>query len=163
VTVSLAATDAVSGVREIRYRIDGGAEVVVPGGAASVAVSGNGQHAVTYFAVDASGHAEAPQTLRLAIDGNAPSVLLAVIPSSLRANGKPQEVLVAGGAADLPSGVASVQITVTNRAGTPVASLTAFNRKVTLLGAKGEAYAVTAVVTDRAGNVATVARQVPVR
>jgi hypothetical protein len=154
VTVALSAADAGSGVAEIRYRVDGGAEVVVAGSVASVTVSANGGHTVTYFAVDAAGHQEAPQSLRLSIDRNAPVVLVSVVPSSLKANGKPQEVLVAGGAADVPSGVASVQITVTNRAGKPVASLSAFNRKVTLVGTKGELYTVTAVVADRAGNVA---------
>jgi hypothetical protein len=163
VSVALSAIDAGAGVREIHYRVDAGAEVVVAGVAAAFTVSDNGNHTVTFFAVDGAGVAEPQQTVRVSIDASAPTVVLTVNPTSLKANGKPQDVFIGGLAADLPSGVASVGITVTNRAGAVVATLSGFNQKVSLLGTAGQIYTVRAVVTDKAGNVATATRQVTVK
>ncbi len=55
VTLAITATDDMSGVAEINYRIDGGSWMSY---ASSFVVSGNGAHTVEYYAVDGSGNEE---------------------------------------------------------------------------------------------------------
>ena len=76
--VVLGATDqpGLSGVREIRYSVDGGAERVVLGAIATVSVplSGSGTGTVTYYAVDNAGNAETANSIALKWDNIAPTV-----------------------------------------------------------------------------------------
>ncbi len=74
--VVLTATDALSGVQELHYRIDGGAEQIATGASKTVAVplDGTGAGTVTYWAVDKAGNAEAANSVALKWDNIAPAV-----------------------------------------------------------------------------------------
>lgn len=84
-TVLLSATDqaGLSGVREIRYSVDGGPVQVVTGSSASVVVelSGSGAGTVTYFAVDRAGNAESSNSISLKWDNIAPTVSHSLSPA----------------------------------------------------------------------------------
>lgn len=75
VTVTLTADDgaAGSGVATITYAVDGGAKQTVSGVVATVAVSGDGTHTVTYFATDNTGNSGTAQTHTVRIDATAPA------------------------------------------------------------------------------------------
>ncbi|MCA1814545.1 MAG: hypothetical protein LC624_11460 [Halobacteriales archaeon] len=74
-TVSLAATDATSGVNATKFRVDGGALGAYTG---PFAVSGEPCHAVDYFSTDNAGNVEATQTLQVCIDMSPPVVRVLV-------------------------------------------------------------------------------------
>jgi hypothetical protein len=63
-----------SGVKEIRYTINSGSEVVVPGESTDFKLTDDGVHLVEYYAVDFAGNEEDPFTFEIAIDKTAPSV-----------------------------------------------------------------------------------------
>ncbi len=65
VSVSLSATDALSGVAEIWVRLDGGAWQTYAG---SVVVAGDGVHTVQYYATDVAGNTEPVQSLLVNVD-----------------------------------------------------------------------------------------------
>jgi hypothetical protein len=73
VLVSLAASDADSGVASVSYKVDGASPVVTPGASASVTLGSDGTHAVTYSATDKAGNVEAAKTLTVKIDATAPT------------------------------------------------------------------------------------------
>lgn len=75
-TVSLTATDNAggSGVKEIHYSINGGAETVVAGSSASFVLSAEGSYTISYYAVDNAGNAESPNSLTIGIDKTAPTI-----------------------------------------------------------------------------------------
>jgi minor extracellular serine protease Vpr len=75
--LQLVATDGGSGVQDVRYSINGGTSTTVPGNAASIALSADGQYAVSYFATDKAGNAEAAQNAAVWIDATAPVVTIA--------------------------------------------------------------------------------------
>jgi hypothetical protein len=58
VKVTLTGVDKVTGLREVRYRVDGGNETRVTGATATVTLTKNGTHTVSFFAIDAKGHVE---------------------------------------------------------------------------------------------------------
>jgi hypothetical protein len=70
VTVTLAATDALSGVASTSYRIDGGP---LQSGS-DVVLTEDGDHTVAFSSTDLAGNAEAPQTARVRIDRTAPTI-----------------------------------------------------------------------------------------
>jgi hypothetical protein len=72
-SVSLAATDAVSGLHATYYTVDGGAQQAYTFGT-PIQVSGDGSHTVTYWSVDAAGNAEAVHTGYVNIDATAPAI-----------------------------------------------------------------------------------------
>jgi hypothetical protein len=76
VTVALSAADNAggSGVKEIRYSINGGAETVVAGSSATVPVSTEGASTISYFAKDNAGNAETAKTFAVQIDKTAPTI-----------------------------------------------------------------------------------------
>ena len=69
-SIELAPFDALSGVKDTRYQVDGGA---VQSGT-HVAVSGDGIHTVAFWSVDAAGNGEAHKTVEVKIDGTAPAI-----------------------------------------------------------------------------------------
>ena len=83
-TVVLTATDqpGLSGVKEIHYTIDGGAEQTAAGAtkAITVPLDGAGAGTVKYWAVDNAGNAEAPNAVSLKWDNIAPTVTHTVTP-----------------------------------------------------------------------------------
>ncbi|NKE56909.1 hypothetical protein FXN61_08690 [Lentzea sp. PSKA42] len=74
--VVLTATDALSGVQELHYQIDGGAEQVAAGASKTLTVplDGSGAGTVTYWAVDKAGNAEPANSVSLKWDNIAPAV-----------------------------------------------------------------------------------------
>ncbi|MCW2808848.1 MAG: hypothetical protein JWQ93_2803 [Marmoricola sp.] len=75
VTVDLSATDAgPSGVASITYQIDDNEPVTVDDDAASVTVSGDGAHVVSYFATDTAGNVSQRGSQPVLIDTTAPGV-----------------------------------------------------------------------------------------
>jgi hypothetical protein len=84
-TVVLTAADqeGLSGVKEIRYRVDGAAEQVADGASASVTVplDGSGEATVTFYAVDRAGNREAESGVALKYDTIAPTVTHTLAPA----------------------------------------------------------------------------------
>lgn len=76
--VVLSATDqtGLSGVKEIRYSVDGGAEKVAAGNSVTVSVplNGSGAGTVSYYAVDKAGNVESKNSVALKWDNIAPTV-----------------------------------------------------------------------------------------
>ncbi|MDQ3812688.1 MAG: chitobiase/beta-hexosaminidase C-terminal domain-containing protein, partial [Armatimonadota bacterium] len=83
VTVTLSATDALSGVAATYYRVNDGATQTY---AAPFSLSGDGTYTVTYWSVDKAGNAEQPRSLTIEIDATAPATT-ATLSGTLGANG----------------------------------------------------------------------------
>jgi hypothetical protein len=162
VTVSLTASDNASGTAGIYYSIDGG-PLTVTGTTITVTLSTDGIHYITYYAVDMAGNIEPTKLLIVNIDQTPPSVTVEAIPNRILANDTFQSIRITGSTADATSGIASIAITVTNKAGTIVATFNAFDSTVQLKGTKGELYTVSATATDKAGNVKSKKTQVHVK
>jgi hypothetical protein len=75
VTLTLAATDATSGVANRLYTIDGGAQQTYSG---TVTVSGQADHTITYWSVDNAGNTENTNTTHIKLDNVAPTNSLAL-------------------------------------------------------------------------------------
>ncbi len=103
VQVTLAATDATSGVAATSYRIDGGA---AHGYTAPFTVTGDGTHTVTFFSTDAAGNVEATETKTFKIDATAP-VTTSHLTGTLHNGWYTGEVHVTLSATDATSGVAA--------------------------------------------------------
>jgi hypothetical protein len=80
--VVLTATDNLSGVKAIHYRVDGGTEQSTPGGTTTVSVplSGSGSGTVSYWAVDKAGNVESTNSETLKWDNIAPTITHALSP-----------------------------------------------------------------------------------
>jgi alpha-tubulin suppressor-like RCC1 family protein len=85
VTVTLAATDEGSGVKEIAYRLTGAqtAQKTVAGASATVPITVEGATTIAYLARDNAGNAEVERTLVVRIDKTAPTVSCTASPSKL--------------------------------------------------------------------------------
>jgi hypothetical protein len=85
-TVVLAATDqaGLSGVKEIHYRVNGGAEQVAAGATKSinVALDGSGEASVLFYAVDKAGNQETENGVALKYDNIAPMVTHTLNPTA---------------------------------------------------------------------------------
>ncbi|ACL40882.1 conserved hypothetical protein [Pseudarthrobacter chlorophenolicus A6] len=83
VTVGITADDGASGsgVASISYVVDGGAQQTVGGAVASVLVSGDGTHTVSYFATDKVGNAGSVQSQTVRIDTQAPTAPGLTVPA----------------------------------------------------------------------------------
>ncbi len=161
VDVKLTALDSCTGVKEIHYTING-AETVVSGDTADFTLTEDGEYAVTYGAEDKAGN-EASASVTLNIDKTAPVADISVTPGILwPPNHKTVDVAVNGGASDPSSGIASVEFTVTDDYGTVEPLVSGFNTTIPLEAWRsggdrdGRHYAITAVITDNAGNRTTV-------
>jgi hypothetical protein len=74
VTVTLSSQDDASGVADLRYSLDGGATYVpYPG---QIVLTLEGDRTVTFFSADTAGNAEAPKTLEVKIDRQAPETAI---------------------------------------------------------------------------------------
>lgn len=76
VTVTLSATDSGSGVKELRYWINGGAVIVVSGSSTSVNVNTEGFTTIELRAVDNAGNVSALVTQVIKLDTTAPQITL---------------------------------------------------------------------------------------
>jgi hypothetical protein len=115
-TVVLNATDVgPSGVKEIHYTVNGGAEQVAAGASKSVSVplSGTGTASVKYYAVDVAGNVEPSQTVALKYDNIAPTVTHTVNPKANASEWNNSDVTVHFDATDTDpgSGVAAGSVT----------------------------------------------------
>jgi hypothetical protein len=107
VAVTLIAADAGSGVREVHYSIDGGADVTIAGSQASFALAPDGTHTVTFFAIDNAGNAETPHPATIMIDTTLPAITAAVGPAPAANGWNTAEVTVTFFCNDSGSGIAS--------------------------------------------------------
>lgn len=138
VTVTLTATDTGSGVKEIHYALDGGADTVISGSSASISVGTDGTHAITYYATDNAGNIELPSSVSFKIDKTPPAITITgVQDGATYALGLVPTAAYT--AADATSGLAASSSSLTGGDGLGLGTFT---------------YAVTA--SDNAGNVATV-------
>ena len=83
----MSATDALSGVAELRYRVDGGPEQRVPNAMGGVTLSADGVHLVSVVAVDRAGNVGEPVTTEVRIDRTAPEPRIDVLSGSGRPTG----------------------------------------------------------------------------
>jgi len=167
VGILLTATDEDSGVKEIHYQVDRGIEITVSGSSASINLTMDGSHSVTYYGVDNAGNIEATHTITVKIDTTPPNADLTISPSVIwPPNHKMRDLLVDGSALDTTSGVASIVITVTDEYGIYNMTVPRFGSTVQLEAWRegsdmdGRDYTITSVVVDNAGNMSTVKRTV---
>jgi hypothetical protein len=133
VTVSLTATDNLSGIASTSYTIDGGGTQT----GSSFTLSDEGDHTVTFFSTDKAGNAEATQTAHVKIDKTAPTISHSFTPLSYT-----------DGA--WTNGDVTVSFSCADQGGSGVAGCTDPVTK----SAEGS-YTVTGTATDGAGNSAT--------
>ena len=150
-----------SSVKEIHYIIDG-EETIVQGSTASLTVSGDGRHAVSWYAIDNAENKEVPQEMSINIDTTPPPFTLTVDPPILwPPNHTMRDVVVGGAAADEGSGVASEVIIVDDDYGIHNMTVPDFGSTIQLESWReggdldGRTYTITATVTDNAGNTST--------
>jgi len=140
VTVSLTAVDnqGGSGVKEIRYSVNGGAETIVSGATASFALSADGTYNISYYAKDNTGNTEAAKSYTVKIDKTPPTITASRTPGA-NANGwNNTDVVVHFGASDTLSGIDIDTVT-------PDATIST----------EGADQSVTGTATDKAGNSAS--------
>lgn len=70
ITVALSCADATSACKETHFRIDGGDEQL----GTSVAISGEGEHSITYHSIDNAGNIEADKTVQVRLDKSQPTI-----------------------------------------------------------------------------------------
>ena len=73
-TVSFAATDGGSGVKEIYYTVDTDSPVITPGASANTVLSSEGTHDVDYYATDNAGNSAASKSVTVRIDKTDPLI-----------------------------------------------------------------------------------------
>jgi hypothetical protein len=73
--VTLTATDGLNSVANIYYALDGGTPQIYSN---PVNVSGDGDHIIAYWSIDAVGNIEAPHLMTIKVDGSAPTTLFAM-------------------------------------------------------------------------------------
>ncbi|WP_141775706.1 PxKF domain-containing protein [Phycicoccus sp. SLBN-51] len=115
-TVVLNASDiGPSGVKEIRYSVNGATELVTSGASTSVSVplSGTGSATLKYYAVDVAGNVEPTNQVALKYDNIAPTVTHTVNPKANAADWNNSDVTVHFDAKDTDpgSGVAAGSVT----------------------------------------------------
>jgi hypothetical protein len=139
VSVSLSATDNLSGVAQTYYAVDGGPQVA----GSNVTFSTTGVHTLTYHSVDVAGNIESTHTVTVRIDKDAPTIDSAQAPAANGAGWNNTNVTVTFTCADALSGIASCTA--------PQAVTT-----------EGAFQAVSGTAIDNAGNSASTARSVSV-
>lgn len=101
-SLTLSASDAISGVYRVAYRLDGGPEQTY---SSPIPISGDGAHTIQHWAIDNAGNTGTPITTPIRIDGTAPSGFI------LLNNGSPATpgaaVMVGSSMSDVTSGLAS--------------------------------------------------------
>jgi hypothetical protein len=147
--VFVSATDAETGVKEIRTTVGAAAPVVTPGTTATVPVTAEGVTTVGYTAVDLAGN-EASGTATVRIDTAGPTIAITSPPASITgATG----VTAGYTCADPTSGVASCQGVLTGPGvNTPV------DNGAALPALAAGSYTLTVTAVDVAGNTSTATR-----
>jgi len=153
VTVILSAADSGSGVKEIRYVVDGGAEQIILAGTASIGLTSDGIHTVSYYAVDNAGNTENQNSRTVKIDKTPPEITINV-PVNGGVYILSQVVNADWSTTDALSGLASSTGTVLSGAAINTASVGAKNFNVTATDHAGNPSSLThnySVVYDFAG------------
>ncbi|HEY6872077.1 MAG TPA: choice-of-anchor D domain-containing protein [Geobacteraceae bacterium] len=168
-TVTLHALDATSGVAELRYSVDDGAESSIHGDTATFTISTEGAHVIKWHAIDLAGNVENSHTTDVRLDKTPPAITIAPSRTILwPPNHKMVDVVIGGSAQDAGSGISSVVITVTDEYGIITRTLSGFGSSVSLEAWRegddrdGRHYTVTAVATDLAGNRTTASTEIVV-
>jgi hypothetical protein len=144
VTVTLSATDDISGVARTEYLLDGGDWVEYTG---PFTLDEDGAHTLVYRSVDEAGNVEASQSLELPIDATPPEVAIGGIEDG-GVYGADELAGVSVSGNDATSGLASLELTLD---GEPVEVPVA----VALVGLAEGQHELAAVASDIAGNTAT--------
>ncbi|MFN8192781.1 MAG: AGE family epimerase/isomerase [Nocardioidaceae bacterium] len=166
VTVDLAATDDLAGVKEIhvlvhdRTGLSPDRAAIQPGDHTTVTLDQEGDIELGFFAVDLLGNQEAVHTLRIGVDTTAPTLTgLPVRDCSLWPPDNKLVTIADLTGADTLSGVAGLAVDVTADEpiiGDVVITAGRVEVRATRDGkGDGRVYTVTATVTDRAGNATT--------
>jgi len=165
--VSLSASDTLSGVQTIYYKIDGGTTKTYT---AVFNVQGNGLHTLNYWSVDKATNTETMRSLAINIDSTLPGVTANVTPSTAAKSSNPVTITVSGHATDNISGVpmsGGATFSVVDEYGVaqpsgPVTLQSNGNYSFTLTlparknaGDNNHLYTITVRGTDRAGNTNT--------
>jgi len=112
IPVTLAATDATSGVASTEYALDGGAWTPYT---QPVDVSGDGTHTVAYRSKDVAGNVETEKAATIKIDGSMPTVLISGI-ADTQVYGDSQDLRISWQAVDSTSGVRTLSGTLDGNA-----------------------------------------------
>jgi hypothetical protein len=134
VTVSLTASDNLSGVASTTYAVDGSA----PQTGRSFTLSDDGDHTVTFYSTDRAGNVEAARTAHVRIDKTAPTIGHSFIPESYTDGAWTNQNV-------------TVKFTCDDQGGSKVASCTGD----TTVSSQGKDQKVVGTATDNAGNTAT--------
>jgi hypothetical protein len=152
VSVTVIATDACSGVQEIHYSSNGGADTVSAGENASIALTQDGVNAISYYAKDHAGNTETPAHQHsVKIDQTAPEITATTAPPPNEYGWNKTDVVVTFACADAASGVASCTSPITVAA--EEAGQTAQGTAVDQAG--NEATVTASVSIDKTGPVIT--------
>ena len=164
--VSLSATDNLSGVLALFYRIDGAAAETYSG---PFVISAPGTHTVEYWSIDNLNNREVTHLLVVKIDPVAPVVTAASNPATASKSPRPVTVTISGNASDVPSGVSSASFNVIDEYGVtqPSGAVTLqangnYSFTLTLPATKngpdkdGHLYTIVVRAFDQAGNSGTV-------
>jgi flagellar hook assembly protein FlgD len=117
-SITLTATDALSGVKVVNWRLDGGKAVTY---APPAVVTANGTHAFEYRAIDKAGIREGWKSLTLKIDTKAPTIALPVTGTKgAVAETWRSDVTITPSIKDNASGVAARSISIDGAAGVPL-------------------------------------------
>jgi sugar lactone lactonase YvrE len=109
-TVTLSATDDLSGVAVTRYSVDGAAAAAY---GAPFLVTGAGSHAITYWSVDVAGNAETAHAAYVNIDGTTPVTVAAPALAGGPTTGwRNSPLTVTLSASDAGAGVASTHYSI---------------------------------------------------
>ena len=104
VTVTLNATDALSGVASTSYSVDGGSTQT----GTSVVFSTDGDHTLSFSSTDKAGNVEATHTVHVMVDKTAPTITHVLAPTAPNSNGWfNSDVMVTFSCGDATSGVVS--------------------------------------------------------
>jgi alpha-tubulin suppressor-like RCC1 family protein len=145
VTANLKATDSGSGVKEIHYTLNGGAETVVPGASASFLVSIEGSNNATYFARDNAGNTASLKYMTVKIDKTKPEININS-PQAKEYLGS-ENITLSFSTSDNLSGIAGVTATLdTNSVN---------NGQVINLSKWDGGHTLTVTTIDKAGNAVT--------
>ncbi|MGW4897351.1 OmpL47-type beta-barrel domain-containing protein [Kitasatospora sp. NPDC004240] len=150
VTVTLGATDDLSGVARTEYDLDGAGWTAYT---APVTVAGAGSHLLSYRSVDRSQNTEEPRSLPVRVDATPPVTTAALDPAPDAAGWIAAEGRVTLTAVDEPggSGVAGITYSTTGAVTTPATTVPGATAGLTI-DVEGETV-ITFHATDLAGNV----------
>ena len=160
---NLSATDDLSGVNKIYYRIWYNS-IWTPwmDYHLNFTLIGEGKHYLEFYSVDNVGNVEEAHNQTHYVDDSLPIVTISASPSSLwPPNNKMENVLISGSATDAGSGIASITFTVEDEYNLVEPTLTGFGQTIQLQAMRygydmdGRTYTITATATDNLGHLTT--------